>query len=1226
MSKIIDEIKKLKESLSRTGKTYQFTPDLNDISLSQQIFVNPDLLPKNVELSKRYASKEQVEDYSNKVLQASYVIADCAASGYISAAYYSSYISNSFDFLDVHTRAPKIINDQTYKVGSKLRDFLKRSLTQESLNEIPLEVLREKVKTTLERIFAVLENRLSNYEAHQPEQLQEAEEALTQKAKRLSLLDAKEKQYKEHQLKLAQRIEPIEEFISKPLSLNKDETHQNILELIKIKEEHQKLTDEFKQFCDHWHQENLQLNLDKTITVSHLIEARVTQNQEQIISEALNLYNTSNKIVWTENVLESLNKAMDKAIAPSMSDDSRIFKLLMLEQYAQLLEERQQDEQLLQDFDSQQRTMISEIHAEKLSEWIVSLTNNEDHSWPKALKEYDTLVQALQHESTKLMTEQVKLEKQMKEVGDSLGRLKIIDNLHESEFKKIRDRSIQALTEKQLTITNNLSVIHQVIELTKSKKHQLESEISQKDQKFRQEKIQELNQKIKVAFINRQQASQNQSKAYAPLNRYEFDVYQPGMQKINDELDPDIRFLSEHLDALNQGIKEKDTQLINLNQLAQERIIFLGKAKTELIKFKEILLQTSGIYVPADKIPQNQLESFLECQGSILETIQSIYKKKESAATWYGFNWTNLSNQVGHFTTFMGKSEFDFDLDDVIDYIDMKLELIEHELQVKITEESPKIVKINNNLVKKQTLWDIQSSYLSTEGLLKDSKTSARALEEQKAEKTKQRDELFDEISQRKASFEKKFKEKSVEHQCSVLEHQLAMASAYTRQLEFKIADFGNGYQHLQKLLASLKNQASHEQALNDLQQEKNTIETVDIDGLMSAKASFRDKSGRELIEEINKHLSTIKEDLGQLKKGLEFISDETTQINLKERISDLDSEFNNLVKAKDALEHSLGELRTHISLVKKEINHEKIVLEEIQSLSAMKSSREEFYQQITQNVGEAVETDAIILKIENYQKKNSLAEPVFTNPNDEKVKEASHAVIEINKKILETYNKLKVEHIKNAMQQLKTRRVPTLDLDQTLQLHKDVSEFLDTQSRFIEDHKDWVDEKVWQEMKAFESQLVEDMKRKESINSQLDVLYKQYFMGQNGSGGLFGEYLAERKRTFWFKDILREIAAFAFGCFGYKTDSQVREEYINDLRVTLMEYKNHSFDMNSVDVLSRVTQGLSQLSPRAALGNPDYDHSLHKKLSEFRDEFEHITSPKLEEDSIQESTNTCSL
>ncbi|WP_131795617.1 hypothetical protein [Fluoribacter gormanii] len=116
------------------------------------------------------------------------------------------------------------------------------------------------------------------------------------------------------------------------------------------------------------------------------------------------------------------------------------------------------------------------------------------------------------------------------------------------------------------------------------------------------------------------------------------------------------------------------------------------------------------------------------------------------------------------------------------------------------------------------------------------------------------------------------------------------------------------------------------------------------------------------------------------------------------------------------------------------------------------------------------------------------------------------------------------------------------------------------------------------------------------------------------GKESIFDNYLKERKSTFAFRDFFSSAAALVLGCFGYKTESQKREEYLEELQAALQAYQKAPIDnveeVNSThsQLLEKINIGLKDFSPRSKEGE-DHRKSLNAKLTAFRTDVENVHS-----------------
>jgi hypothetical protein len=111
---------------------------------------------------------------------------------------------------------------------------------------------------------------------------------------------------------------------------------------------------------------------------------------------------------------------------------------------------------------------------------------------------------------------------------------------------------------------------------------------------------------------------------------------------------------------------------------------------------------------------------------------------------------------------------------------------------------------------------------------------------------------------------------------------------------------------------------------------------------------------------------------------------------------------------------------------------------------------------------------------------------------------------------------------------------------------------------------------------------------------------------------GIFDQYLTQRHATFWFRDFMSIRAATFLGCFGYKTQSRLRQDYIDELTDLLEDYKTDSSKFSAI--LDKIQVGLADFKPRAIQGEVGYDRSLHSRLTMLWSELNGLLEPFPEE------------
>lgn len=125
----------------------------------------------------------------------------------------------------------------------------------------------------------------------------------------------------------------------------------------------------------------------------------------------------------------------------------------------------------------------------------------------------------------------------------------------------------------------------------------------------------------------------------------------------------------------------------------------------------------------------------------------------------------------------------------------------------------------------------------------------------------------------------------------------------------------------------------------------------------------------------------------------------------------------------------------------------------------------------------------------------------------------------------------------------------------------------------------------------------------------------KALFFGKGSTvSGVFGSYLQEREKTYWFRDFCSHLAAFTLGCFGYKTESSERREYVNKLQDTFKQFENEPSAETKHDLNECIKDGLKKFKPRVNEGHQDYQHTLNKKLNDFKQEIGKLPNSGIEQ------------
>ncbi len=389
-----------------------------------------------------------------------------------------------------------------------------------------------------------------------------------------------------------------------------------------------------------------------------------------------------------------------------------------------------------------------------------------------------------------------------------------------------------------------------------------------------------------------------------------------------------------------------------------------------------------------------------------------------------------------------------------------------------------------------------------------------------------------------------KLKKESVE-----LAHTRACLSYESAVLKLKLADIEKEYDVFQQDLHAAKGKSSDE--LNLL---GDKLSNLDF-------SSFKEPDGA--LQDLKNKVATLRI---QSNKQSEALA-QKNPVDLKSVETDFidpETDLNNLFSK---LEQRSKDMPSEFATLKKESI--------LSSLQDQSKQREGLLKSIADVTTSPVDR---MRAYDEYQKqvKDVQLSPELNDPDAQN----------ILKKIKEqdqTSKQLKVQVIQKYIENLGDMRgsIPRKLLlrENLFQLKEKEQDFLSTDVGV--DLKQTIDKEI--------NLLTQDLNFKKNLLALSDEFF--------GKDGVFEKYLQERHRTYWFKDFVSNIAAFSLSCFGWKTDSQQREEFVTQLKLTFID----SIKDGNINVLSDlIVQGQQQFSPRARNGSQGYEESLSSKLVLF--------------------------
>lgn len=1068
MANIFEEMAKIKRAIDSIEEPLSpNSTGLNDITKSQQIFVDSALLPDGFEVSQSdFASPEALGDYSDKVLQAVWNIAHYSSGGYIKALFNNSTIRESFAFLDSTCWVPKIVDANTLSVGKALQGFLFEALKPESLAELPTEGLRISAEKFFKRAQTILNKRIEIYEIHRPEHLAESIKWINYKNERLARLKEAEANYHEKMTGIKNDLALVRDGIE----MNSHILEQKLLGLEELRARYEVVTEEYRNYGKQWHEENKEKEIPDTVSASDLIYCLANKDTPANITEHSwrTLYNDQDYRIYSEKITATLTKDYN-GVSDLISDNEMVISGV-LGGLKIFLEECKEDAALFEGFEAELQKAVTDIPEISISDDLQLLSCSEEQPLSASINSYSNAIQQIEGHKANLLKQHQQLVTKEEEFGARISLLALKD----PEGKSFFERAITVAFQTRIEAVNQqLKTAEDLIHKAKRELRVAEDKLASESLDGRGASLAEATARIAQTFQKHHTISRSRLVSQNIKSDQFNQEYTHALKMINDQYEPEILSADNNLSGTGQHISAKQEVLNELRVKEQERKDFLKVAGQELANYKRVIQEHTGIYLPVSSVPGDKLKTYLECDASMAGFIDGMYDIEKAASSWYGINRANFANKLSHYISVITPSEFDYDIDSVIEYITAKIESIKTELRIDVTSGDTLSEKSKTDVLNEGNLWSIQKQIKQVTEELSQleelRQTEEELVKKIRAEKSRKISEWV--IKKSETEYEQAIIQ--LEHDINIFDHGLAMVALDGYQLEYKIADIENGQKILDEFFKELETK-SDEEALKYLTELENQIATLDVNSLMLKKSNYKEASGSELLKKIQDSLDAREKELKQIVAMEETIS--KIPEALKSRMEGIELELQELLDKKIRLEGGLE----HTKRVNLEKTH--IIQEKKLALIAL----------ITENV--------------------------------------SHKI---------------------------TQPEPLLD----------------------------------------------SMDNTGNIGNESG----KHISGKEPGQDIFAAYLQERAQQFWFKDLFRSIAAFAFGCFGYKTDGQERQEFIDEqLRPAIREYEQS----NDSDELLRVIQyGQNYFPPRAEGEQHGYTNSLHYKLELLKREI----TPELE-------------
>lgn len=438
----------------------------------------------------------------------------------------------------------------------------------------------------------------------------------------------------------------------------------------------------------------------------------------------------------------------------------------------------------------------------------------------------------------------------------------------------------------------------------------------------------------------------------------------------------------------------------------------------------------------------------------------------------------------------------------------------------------------------------------------------------------------------------------------------------------FKLEDIALGLKRLEDILTQL-NAKGDKDAFDYLSIMNPVIDNLSVDAALKEKANPDDLSTYQLLVRLNEKIKTLQSSMNELQAADE--SENTT-------VTRLNRELQTCVQRLKDYQNEVKELKQRYDVYRQVLKQREAVLKSLHTLDSIMEAITATYPEYLQDKAEPVITQAqrtdYLNALSHFISQHSRVCDAVTDKDNPSVKTKYLAVKSALEKIRLALWKIKFQQAEDEINALLASYEAIQTNPMRIRLQAAIREFKDRQEVLIVSKppmdNEWLQlsskriqaklqelnfkEKLLNENEALPEETPEERKTRE-YQEHAEALRQAYFVGKEAKQGVFSAYLSERAISFWLKDCFRSFAALGLGCLGYKTDAQLRQEFIFNQLKPAFEALVSAQTANKEELfeaLHRVLdQGIKDFSPRAKAGTKGYEQSLRCKLESFKSALE---------------------
>lgn len=1228
MSRFYQALEQLKKDLQAlsTSSLVVNLENLEDHQFSQKNFVDLAILPEGIQISdyKEYlvASEEDAALYSANVLQAVWNIAHYASMNFLLAYYYKSYIAKSLSYMDV-TYTPKIFNESTFKIGLALQRFFSEILVDElttQLSEDQIDAIRA--------ISDLLNTRMAVYQIHKAENITKNRELLTFRFN----VSAKVQEYRSNfdalLYDLEAEIQDLRVLMPQALSHQASDL-QSLLESIQIK--YQSISqkkDEIIGYLTNFQRLVAQTETPNNISFSPFLLCLTLPQyaKDVLIKEWISLYNTKAPSIDTEDCKTTLD--LETVEVKTYIENSVASLTISFENIEHQLRNCIEDVNALANYEAVLASNVVNLHIMEQNDALLILQTKQLGAIEEHIDAYQQTLTRAKEFRKQVLDIKILMQKHLLQVDAiyPVPEPKIAS--HRPQFAAVQAHACTAL-EGRIAILNGLAQeLDEGIDNFSAELNQITDERAKATEQGRRDKLHEVQQII-------EDKSERLEREYRPVfvraqTAWSLHMQQTlsAMNEVHELYHERVQQLECELSALSLEMEQSTAAIAIVAEQQAQRRQHLLQAKTQLSRYQAILLEYEGIYIPADRIPLVDLHLYLECTNQeTLATINAVYKEQEKGSSWWGLNKANLKNKSDYYKNYLLLREIQYGWELILPLIGQKLAIIELELSLTEAGEPP----VSDFLIT-PNLWTLMSALSELKEQIAPNEEELSRLQSDYNIVYQERANRLEQLEQPVFALEKAVAITDLELKIHIIDFELTNIIKDTYELEYKLAEVQQAQQGLQNISTEMDSKSIPE-ALAYYQANREVILHSNVDWMMTHKDNPHMRSGSEIMQAIETKIKEQEEAYAHVNTLIDDHDELPGAITIG--ISDLNKSIDSLKVKKAQIESDLQASRLVNRNFMVTIRNKKGLLLTHNQLISLRTVIQSKFADIINDIPLQYENnDVRRAYITGLEDLINTRLPLLNQVNNLQNPEMQ----QLHTELCLMAEKLKLEYAKLRLVQIDIdnkiliKRFPVKTKEQRDHLVADIDAINERDDVFISTLDFPLDAFIGELLPVVKAQRVEMNFKYEQIKDEnfayglpdelkevmfareyeirLQIISAKYFGTETMRKGIFPDYLAERRHTYFFSDCLKSLAAIFLGYWGYQPDYCMREDYVNqDLNQAFIEYQDaEECDKEAYyqELIEMIDSGQERFKPRVRHGS-GYEASLYYKLELMRHELEPV-------------------